>query len=66
MGNRKKKSRKIPRNKIIEIINFTKKTHRVINLDDEEVIFDEKIGIHRILPVKKPNYEEDGDKKKEK
>ena len=37
-----RKKKKIPRNKIIEVINFTRKTRRVINLGDEIVIFDEK------------------------
>jgi|TARA_Y100000034_G_C6798747_1_gene358202 hypothetical protein len=66
MGKRKKKGKKIPRNKSVEIINCTQKTHRVIVLNDEEVIFDEKKGIHHVLPTKKPNYEEDGGQKKEK
>jgi len=61
-----RKKKKIPRNKIIEVINFTRKTRRVINLGDEIVIFDEKTDTHHILPVKKPNYDEDGGKKKEK
>jgi len=61
-----KKKKKIPRNKRIEIINFTKKTVKVINLDDEVVIFDEKTGIYRVLPVKKSNYDKDGTKKEEK
>ena len=61
-----KKKKKIPRNKRIEIINFTKKTVKVINLDDEVAIFDEKTGIYRVLPVKKSNYDKDGTKKEEK
>jgi|TARA_Y100000034_G_scaffold38547_1_gene47476 translation elongation factor P/translation initiation factor 5A len=65
MGRRNKKSRRFPRNKTIEVINFTKKTHRVIKLNDDAVVFDEKTGTHHILPVKKPNYDEDGDTKKE-
>jgi len=66
MARKNKKKHKIPRNKTIEVINFTQKTHRVINLDDEKVVFDEKTDTHHILPVKKPNYDEDGTKKKEK
>ena len=61
-----KKKKKIRRNKKIEVINFTKKTVKVINLDDEVVIFDEKTGIYRVLPVKKSNYDKDGTKKEEK
>ncbi len=61
-----KKKKKIPRNKTIEVINFTKKTRRGIKLDDEKVIFDEKSETHQILTDKKPNYDEDGSKKKEK
>jgi len=61
-----KKKKKIPRNKRIEVINFTKKTVKVINLDDEVVVFDEKTGIYRVLPVKKSNYDKDGTKKEEK
>jgi hypothetical protein len=38
----------------------------VINLGDEVVILDEKTGNYRVLPVKKPNYIEDGTKKEEK
>ncbi len=66
MSKRKKSRRKIPRNKTIEVINFTKKTHRVINLNDEKVVFDEKTDTHHILPIKKSNYDEDGTKTKEK
>ena len=61
-----KKKKKIRRNKKIEVINFTKKTVKVINLDDEVAIFDEKTGIYRVLPAKKPNYDKDGTKKEEK
>jgi len=61
-----KKKKKIPRNKRIEVVNFTKKTIEVINLGDEIVILDEKTGNYRILPVKKPNYDKDGTKKEEK
>lgn len=61
-----KKKKKIRRNKKIEVINFTKKTVKVINLDDEVAIFDEKTGIYRVLPVKKSNYDKDGTKKEEK
>ncbi len=61
-----KKKKKIPRNKRIEVINFTKKTIDVINLGDEVVILDEKTGNYRVLPVKKPNYVEDGTQKEEK
>ena len=61
-----KKKKKIRRNKKIEVINFTKKTVKVINLDDEVAIFDEKTGIYRDLPVKKSNYDKDGTKKEEK
>ena len=61
-----KKKKKIPRNKRIEVINFTKKTIEVINLGDEVVILDEKTGIYRVLPVKKSNYDKDGTKKEEK
>ena len=50
----------------IEVINFTKRTIKVINLYDEVVIFDEKTGIYRVLPAKKPNYDKDGTKKEEK
>jgi len=61
-----KKKKKFPRNKRIEVINFTKKTIEVINLGDEIVILDEKTGNYRVLPVKKPNYVEDGTQKEEK
>ena len=61
-----KKKKKIPRNKRIEVINFTKKTIEVINLGDEVVILDEKTGIYRVLPAKKPNYDKDGTKKRRK
>ena len=61
-----KKKKKIRRYKKIEVINFTKKTVKVINLDDEVAIFDEKTGIYRVLPVKKSNYDKDGTKKEEK
>ena len=61
-----KKKKKIRRNKKIEVINFSKKTVKVINLDDEVAIFDEKTGIYRVLPVKKSNYDKDGTKKEEK
>jgi len=61
-----KKKKKIPRNKKIEVINFTKKTIEVINLGDEVVILDEKTGIYRVLPAKKSNYDKDGTKKEEK
>jgi len=61
-----KKKKKIPRNKRIEVINFTKRTIEVINLGDEVVILDEKTGNYRVLPVKKSNYIEDGTQKEEK
>ena len=59
-----KKKKKIPRNKRIEIINFTKKTVKVINLDDEVVIFDEKTGTYQVIPISGSTYIENDTRKK--
>ena len=60
-----KKKRNKSRNRQVEIINVTTRKRKIINLGDEQVIFDEKSGTHLILPVKKPTYEID-DTKEEK
>ena len=61
-----KKKKNLRRIRQVEIVNVTTRKRKLINLDDERVIFDEKSGTHLILPVKKPTYEIDDTKEEEK
>jgi|TARA_Y100000034_G_scaffold50467_1_gene62184 hypothetical protein len=60
----KKKKHKI-RIRDVEVINITTRKRKMINLDDETVVFDEKSRSHQVLPVKKPIYVGDDSKNEE-
>ena len=53
MGKKKKHKTRV---RDVEVVNITTRKRKIINLDDETVIFDEKNRIHQILPVKKSTY----------
>ena len=53
MGKKKKHKTRI---RDVEVINITTRKRKMINLDDEAVVFDEKTGAHRVLPTKKSTY----------
>tara|TARA_Y100000034_G_scaffold8487_1_gene9222 strand:- start:260 stop:463 length:204 start_codon:yes stop_codon:yes gene_type:complete len=61
---KKKKGRIRTRN--VEVVNITTRKRKMINLDDEWVVFDEKTGMHQVLPIKKATYEIDDTKEEEK
>jgi len=60
MGKKKKHKTRI---RDVEVVNITTRKRKMINLDDECVVFDEKSGIHQVLPTKKAIYEVDDSKK---
>jgi hypothetical protein len=61
---KKKKGRIRTRN--VEVVNITTRKRKMINLDDEWVVFDEKTRMHQVLPIKKATYEIDDTKEEEK
>ena len=50
----------------IEVVNITTKKHKIINLGDDRVIFDEKTGVHQVFPIKKSTYDIDDTQEEEK